>query len=121
MTNTVACAQNMQPAETIGQRLERVFQQQDRVTIDDLLAVVRSPDELQSNAFRWAVHKLIWRLDSSSQAYRDLKDFKQGVGRFGSVPAQPWHRTLLLHCRHCHCGYQTVYHHAYRCLWSAGA
>jgi hypothetical protein len=98
VTSTLACAQDMQPADTIGQRLDRLFKQQDYVTIDDLLAVVQSPDELHSNAFRWAVHKLIWRLDSSSQAYRDLKDFKQGVGRFGFVP-----NTALKFCMVCSC------------------
>ena len=83
--------QDMRSAEIINQRLDRVFQQQDHITIDDLLAEVQSPDELHSNAFRWAVHKLIWRLDSTSQACRDLKDFKLGVGRYGSFPPQPRH------------------------------
>lgn len=83
--------QDMQTADTIKQRLKILFQQQPHITIEDLLALIESPDELRSNSFHWAVHKLIWRLNSRLQAYDDLKDFLHHTGRFSdrfvSAPA----------------------------------
>ena len=74
----------MQTADTIGQRLDALFQQQDRIiTIDDLLRAAKDPGELNSIAFAWAVFKLVWRLDCKSQEFRDLQDFGRGVGRYG--------------------------------------
>jgi hypothetical protein len=80
-----AVAQCNQVWGTIGQRLDRLFEQQERVTVEDLLTVVQSHGDLNSNAFGWAVHKLVWRLDSSSPEYRDLRDFVRGAGRYRSV------------------------------------
>jgi hypothetical protein len=55
----------MQTADSIGQRLDALFQQQDRViTIDDLLRAAQDPGELSCIA---AVFKLVWRLDSKSR------------------------------------------------------
>jgi uncharacterized protein (UPF0335 family) len=85
-------AQGMQQTadETIGQRINRLFQEQDRVTINDLLGVVKTRDELYSHAFDWAIVKLVWRLDRKSQEYRDVQDFARSVGHYRSVlnPAQ---------------------------------
>jgi hypothetical protein len=74
--------QDTETADTIKQRLKILFQQQTHIIIEDLLAQIESPDELRSNSFHWAVHKLIWRLTSRSQAYNDLKDSLHHSGRF---------------------------------------
>lgn len=93
-------AQSMQQAadDTIGQRINRLFQEQDKVTIDDLLGVVKNRDEVYSHAFNWAIVKLVWKLDSKSQEYRDVHDFARGVGRYGSVLAQTAPRFQRVMC-----------------------
>lgn len=78
----------MQPAETLKQRLDLIFQQKDKVTLGDLLSVVRGPDDLGSKEFESAVCKLIWKLDYKSQEYRELNDFLKRMDHYGSVTRQ---------------------------------
>lgn len=51
----------MQTADTVQQRLTRLYQQRDNVNIGDLLTIVQHPDDLRSNAFKWAVMKLAFK------------------------------------------------------------
>ncbi len=80
-------AQGMQQTadDTIGRRINRLFQEQDNVTIEELLGVVKNRDEVYSHAFTWAIVKLVWRLDSKSQEYRDMHNFARSAGRYRSV------------------------------------
>ena len=81
----------MQPAETLKQRLDLIFLQMDKVTLGDLLSVVRGPDDLGSKEFESAVCKLIWKLDYKSQEYRELNDFLKRMDHYGSVTRQSLH------------------------------
>ena len=45
--------------DTIWQRINRLFQEQEKGTIDDLLGVVKNRNEIYSHAFNWAIVKLV--------------------------------------------------------------
>ena len=61
----------MEVEGTIDQRLQRLFEQHDKVTV-----------EMRTSAFIWALTKVCWKLDPKSQEFRDARDFTKRVGRY---------------------------------------
>jgi hypothetical protein len=75
----------MEAAATFEQRVERLFEQKQKVTVEDLLTVVHSREEMNSTTFVWAVWKMGFRLDPKSPEVRDLQDFTRRHGRYKYV------------------------------------
>jgi hypothetical protein len=73
----------MQTADTVQQRLNRVYQQHKNVTIGHLLTVVQSADDIRSYAFFWAVCKLSCKLGGRSQDFQDLRKVLQILDHYG--------------------------------------
>ena len=86
----------METSGTVQQRLTRLFQERDNVKIGDLLSVVQSPDDLRSNAFKWAVMKLGFKLDHKSQEGRDFEAVMHTLDRYGLVCALGLHVVCVI-------------------------
>ena len=72
----------MQTSDTVQQRLTRLYQERDNIKIGDLLTIVQTSDDLRSNAFKWAVVKLGFKLSDSSQEARDFMTVMRSLDRY---------------------------------------
>ena len=78
----------MQKTDTVQQRLDRIYQRKDRVTLADLLTAAHHHADLRSYAFQWAVLKLAAKMDDRSQEYQDSKRDLQVIRHCGSVAVE---------------------------------
>jgi hypothetical protein len=75
----------MMAADTLEQRLQRVFEQKDKVTVEDLLTAVQRHEDVCTFAWSRAFSKLIYSLDPKSQEFRDAVDWNAQRSRYRSV------------------------------------